>query len=194
MILDDLANAWEKLGNFRKTRDNLAKWRESAPPDERPTLDMRIQNLDARIAREDEAARKAAEEKAAREARERAVVTPTQDRSWLPGVIVGSIGAAAVIAGVSVDIVANGKRPPSALCMKSPTGQTLCQTSAEGPITTSNRMAIAGDVTWILGTVAVAAGVALVFVRRPHPADAAPPPRTAWLAPTPGGVLLGGSF
>jgi hypothetical protein len=84
-------------------------------------------------------------------------------------------------------------------------GTTLCQGSAQGAISSSNRMAIAGDVTWILGSAAVAAGVVLIIVRRPAPAStpatteapaapAPPPPPAAWLAPAMGGVVLGGAF
>jgi hypothetical protein len=201
LIRYNIANAWEKLGDFRKTRENLAVWRAAAPPEEQGMLDKRLQNLDARIAREDEAARKAADDKAAREAAERAAAAAAQAKSWLPGVIVGSVGVAAVIAGVTVDGVAASKRPPSSLCMKSSSGQTLCQVAAESGITTSNRMAIAGDVTWIVGAAAVAAGVVLVIVKRSRPASdaapppaAAPPPPAAWLVPAPGGLMLGGSF
>jgi hypothetical protein len=195
LILYNLANAWEKLGDFKKTRDNLGKWREAAPPEERDMLDLRLKNLDARIEREEEAARKAAAEKAAREAQQRVPVVVAPDRSWVPGAVVAGVGAAAVIAGVTVDLVANGKRPTSSLCMKASNGMTLCQTAAEGPIATSNRMAIAGDVTWIVGAAAVAAGVVLLVVRKKPARDmAAPPPAAAWVAPTAGGATLGGSF
>jgi tetratricopeptide (TPR) repeat protein len=94
LILYNLANAWEKLGDFKKTRDNLGKWREAAPPEEREMLDLRLKNLDARIEREEEAARKAAAEKAAREAQQRASVPVAPDRSWVPGTIVAGVGAA----------------------------------------------------------------------------------------------------
>jgi hypothetical protein len=104
-----------------------------------------------------------------------------------------------VIAGVAVDLVANGKRPSPSLCMKTSNGQTLCQVAAKGPISTSNTMAIAGDVTWIVGSLAVAAGVVLVVVRKKPARDmAAPPPAAAWVAPMVGvdggGAVLGGSF
>jgi hypothetical protein len=208
LILDNLANAYEKLGDLRQTREYLARWRDAAPPEELPMLDARIRTLDGRIAREDEIARKAAAEKAARDAQAQAAAAEQQERSWLPGTILASIGGAAVIAGIVVDAVANGKRPPSSACMKSSTGQELCQTSAESGIATSNRMAIAGDVTWIVGAAAVAAGVVLVLVKRQPQRDAgtpyadtpyaapppSPPPAAAWVAPTLGGLSLAGRF
>ena len=65
---------------------------------------------------------------------------------------------------------------------------------AQGPITTSNRLALAGDITWAVGAAAVAAGAVLIVVRRPGPAakdEAAP---AAYVAPGLGSVVLGGWF
>jgi hypothetical protein len=202
LIYDNLANAWERLGDTRKTRECLAKWREAAPPEERDGLDARIRNLDARIARDEEAAARAAAAQAAREARQRAEAEAAQRKPWLAGAIVASVGGAAVISGVVVDVVASTKRPGSSAC-KTSAGQTLCLTSAQDAITTSNRMAVAGDITWGVGAALVASGVVVVIVRRPRPlkdvgpSDTAPlPPRppSAYLAPLPGGMMLGGSF
>ena len=202
LILENIANAWERLGDARKARDNLAKWREAAPPEERDLLDARIRNLSARVAREEEAAAQAAAAQAAREAQLRAAAEQAQapsPRPWLPGAIVGGVGVAAIIAGVAVDVAASKDRPGAGVC-KSVGGQNLCMSSAESAITQSNRMAIAGDVTWIIGAAAVAAGAVLVIVRRPapQPKDSAPPAAApapaAYLAPALGGVVLGGSF
>jgi len=203
LIFESIANAWERLGDARKARDNLARWRDAAPPEERDLLDARLKNLDARVAREDEAASKAAADKAARDAadaHDRAEAEAGSRRPWLPGAVVGGVGLAAVIAGVAVDVVANGKRPAASLCTMSG-GLTLCNVAAEGPITQSNRMAIAGDATWIAGAVAIAAGAVLVIVRRPGPVNApvtgqstSASQAAAYLAPTLGGVMLAGQF
>ncbi len=32
LIFESIANAWERLGDARKARENLARWRDSAPP------------------------------------------------------------------------------------------------------------------------------------------------------------------
>jgi tetratricopeptide (TPR) repeat protein len=201
LIFESLANAWERLGDAKKTRDYLARWRASAPVEERPGLDIRIQNLDTRIAREDDAASRAAAAQAAREAALRGEAEQGRQQPWLLGAIVGGAGVAAVIAGVVVDVLANGKRPPASSCTMV-SGQNLCLTSASSAISLSNRMAIAGDATWIVGAAAVATGAVLVILRRsPPPPDAGPqqpgaalPPPAAYLAPLPGGLMLGGSF
>lgn len=195
LIFESIANAWERLGDPRKARENLARWRDAAPPEERDLLDARIRNLDARVAREDEAARQAAAAQAAQVARERQDRAEVQGapKPWLVGAAVGSAGVAAVIAGVVVDAVASSARPAPSLC-KPAGGQTLCEVDAQGPIATSNRLALAGDITWAVGAAAVATGVVLVLVQRPGPAtkdDAAP---TAYIAPGLGSVVLGWRF
>ncbi len=198
LIFESLANAWERLGEPRKARDNLARWRDSAPPEERDLLDARLKNLDARVAREDEAARKAAAEKAARDAadaRDRAEAESNRQRPWLPGAVAIGVGGLAVVSGIALDAVAASKRPDPSLCKMSG-GLNLCNVAAQGPITTSNHLAVAGDATWIVGAVAVAAGVALVIVRRPVTVNAevtASAPSVV-LAPTSRGVVLVGQF
>ena len=150
-----------------------------------------------RAAGSDRGRLRSAAEKATRDAadaRSQAEAAAGRQRPWLTGAIVAGAGGAAVIAGVVVDVVAGSKRPAASLC-KTSGGLTLCNVAAQGPISQSDRMALAGDVTWIVGAAAVAAGVALVLVRRPAGKDAtSPPPAAAYLAPTPGGVLLTGRF
>jgi hypothetical protein len=191
LIFESIANAWERLGDARKARDNLARWRQAAPPEERELLDARLRNLDARVAREDEAARKAAAEQAARDERDRADAQGGQ-RPWFLGAMVGSAGVAAVIAGVVVDVVAQGQRPAASLC-KSVAGREICKVEAQGPITTSNRLALAGDVTWAVGAAAIAAGAVLILVRRPAAAKDSAAPAVV-VAPGLGSVVLGGRF
>jgi tetratricopeptide (TPR) repeat protein len=199
LIFESIANAWERLGDARKARDYLARWRSSAPLEERDLLDARIRNLDARVAREDEAARRTASERAAAQAAARVQIEQAQQQPWLLGAIVAGAGGVVVLTGVLVDVAAALKRPDASLC-KTTNGQTFCKAAAQGPIDLSNRLALAGDITWALGAAAVAAGAVLIFIRRPGPVqrDSAPrpvaAPPAAWLAPAPGGVMLGGRF
>ena len=192
LIYESIANAWERLGDARKARDNLAKWRDSAPPEERDLLDARIKNLEARVQREDEAARKAAEDQAAAE-RARVAAANNTARPWLPGAVLVGSGGLLVIAGVVLDVIASGKRPPADSC-KTTNGQTFCLGSAQDAIGTSNKLAIAGDVLWIAGAAAAAGGAALIIVRRPAAQPDAAPPAAAWVAPAAGGFVLGGTF
>jgi tetratricopeptide (TPR) repeat protein len=191
LIHESIANAWERLGDARKARDNLAKWREAAPADERDLLDSRIKNLDARVQREEDAARKAAEDAARKEAEAKAAVVAQQRTTWLPGAILAGSGGALLIAGLTLDGVAKGKRPAADACKVSG-GQTYCLGTASSALKSSNAMALAGDILWITGAAAAATGGVLIFVLRPKSKDA--PAATGWLSPMAGGVMAGGSF
>lgn len=193
LIYESIANAWERLGDARKARDNLTKWRDSAPPEERDLLDARIKNLDARVQREDDAVRQTAADQAARERASTATAAANSSRPWLPGAVLIGAGGALVIGGVVLDVVASSKRPPASSC-KATGGQTFCLTSAKDAIGSSNKLALAGDVVWIAGAAAAAAGAVLIILKRPPPQKDAAPPATAYLAPTAGGLVLGGTF
>src|SRR6478672_10379905 len=54
LIFESIANAYERLGEAKKAREYLSKWRDVAPKDEQDLLDARIKNLDARVARDEE--------------------------------------------------------------------------------------------------------------------------------------------
>ena len=193
LIFESMANAYERLGDARKARDYLAKWREAAPPEEHGLLDARIKNLDARVQREEEAARKAAEEKAKREAQEKAEADARRAKAWLPGAVLAGAGGAAVITGIIIDAVASSKRPGSDACV-TVKDDTFCRTSAADAIKSSNTMAIVGDALWIGGAAIAATGAVLIVVlKAPAPKDTTPPP-TAWVRPAPGGLVVGGTF
>jgi tetratricopeptide (TPR) repeat protein len=194
LIFESIANAYERLGNAPKAREYLAKWREAAPPEEHALLDARLKNLDARVQREEEAARRAAEEQAKREAQAKAEADAKKaSKAWLlPGAILAGAGGALAIAGISIDVVAKGKRPDSNAC-KTAGGNTYCLDSAADAVKSSNTLAIVGDALWIGGAAAAAAGVVLIVVLKPKEAKDAGP-KTAWIAPAPGGVVLGGAF
>ena len=179
LIFESIASAYERMGDKKKAREYLAKWRDAAPKDEQDQLDARIKNLDARIAAQDkeEAARKEAEEKARREgkdpdadkaAREEAKARDAARSSRMKLAIgVGAAGVVAVGAGIVLDIVAAGQRPDSNTVCSNVGGKNLCQESAKGGIESSSTLALAGDITWIAGAVIAAGGVALLVTLPP---------------------------
>lgn len=190
LIFESIANAWERLGDARKARDNLAKWRAAAPAEERSLLDARIKNLDARVQREEDAERKAAEEKARREAQQKAAEAEKHRRPWLPWVILAGSGGALAVAGVAVDVVAKTKRPPSGDCADV-NGKTFCKSTAADAVKSSNTLAIVGDALWITGAAAAAAGVTLIFVLKPKDQT---PATTGYITPAAGGFVMGARF
>ncbi len=198
LIFESIANAYERLGDAKKAREFLSKWRDVAPKDEQDLLDARIKNLDARVTRDDEleAARKAAADKAkkAEEARDsqRKAGGSGGGSTSVPGVVLVGVGGAAIAVGVTLDIIAGIRRPAAATaCAPSGTGQ-ICKASARDAIVSSNTLALAGDILWIAGAAAAAGGAALIITHK-APKDSAPPTAT-WIAPAGAGILVGHSF
>jgi tetratricopeptide (TPR) repeat protein len=177
LIFWNIANAHERLGNSKKAREYLGRWREHAPPEEQELIDARLAKLDQRIARDEAEAKQAADKKArdeaaARERERLAAKPPPPERSpWLTaGVALAGAGVGAVAVGLTLGFVAASRRPePGEVCATSGDRQ-LCRESSRDEIESSNTLAIVGDVIWIVGALATASGVALVVTNLP-PSD-----------------------
>lgn len=200
LIFESIANAYERLGNAKKAREYLLKWREVAPADEAPLLDTRLKNLEGRVAREEEDAKKRAEEEKSRkdledkEKARKADEEKARASISIPGVALVSVGGAALIAGIVMDVIAAGKRPPADAC-KTAAGGTFCLSSAKDGLSSSKTLALAGDVTWAVGAAAAATGVTLIVLKKvmsnkEAPKDAPKASKAkgldvAWAAPLP---------
>lgn len=198
LIFESIANAYERLGDAKKAREFLSKWREVAPKDEQDLLDARIKNLDARVARDEEleTARKAAAEKTKKadeeRERQRKAGSDSGSSTSIPGMVLLGVGGAAVAVGVTLDIIAGIRRPAvDTACATTSTGQ-ICKVSSRDAIVSSNTLALAGDILWIAGA-AAAAGGAVLIVTHKAPKDSAPPTAT-WIAPAGAGFIAGHSF
>ncbi len=179
-LQQQLALAYGHLGKAKEERAALQAYRPYATPAEQPRIDEQIKNLDDRIlqqVKDDQAHADEAARIQAQLAYERSRARQGGGFALsIPGVIVGTVGVGAVIAGVVVDGVASSVRPDASKVCHVVGSDQICLSSAEGDISRGNRMAIAGDVTWIVGAAAVAAGVVVVIVDRPKLRAAAPAP------------------
>jgi tetratricopeptide (TPR) repeat protein len=183
LIWESIAHAYERMGNPRKAREYLVRWRQAAPQEEHSTLDTRLRNLDARIAREEEtlAVSKVEEkeeqkERAAREDKEKRAAQDKAPRAkdasvrplW-PGFVLLGTGGASVIAGVTFDILAQAeRRDAKQSCVSTDSGQ-ICLTSARDAIRRSNTFAMVGDILWITGAAVAASGLVLVLTHEGAP-------------------------
>lgn len=177
VIQQQLALAYGHLGRSKEERAALIKYRESARPEERPVLDQQISNLDARIKKQEEEEKARQEQEAAlKKQLEDEKGKPKGGRSGpsIPGIVITSVGVAAIIAGVAVDGAAAAQRPDDGTVCKPNGDGTICLGSAKDDIDGSNRLAIAGDVTWISGLAIAATGVIILIVDRPKSASTAP--------------------
>jgi len=197
LIFESIANAYERLGEAKKAREYLSKWRDVAPKDEQDLLDARIKNLDARVVRDEEieTARKTEAEKAKKgeDDRERQRKAGGGGGTSVPGVILLGVGGAAVAVGVTLDIIAGIRRPAVDSACAVVDGANICKASSRDAITSSNSLALAGDILWIVGAAAAAGGAVLVITHKPSSSSSAVPTAT-WIAPAGAGFLAGHSF
>lgn len=192
LIFEAIASAYERLGNVTKAYEYLTQWREHAPPEEHQTLDRRLENLARRMeAAQAEAARQA-EQRRREEEQSRAATQRDERRRRRqqrpPGETTGGsderpsvvpivswslvgVGAAAVVTGVIVDAVAASSRPDEQTACAPSGDQLLCREALQDDIESSNTLAIAGDVTWMVGGAMAATGVVLLLL---HSDDASP--------------------
>lgn len=199
LILESIANAYERLGKPEQAREYLARWREAAPPEEHADLDARIKNLDERIAREKadkEKAEKAEREK--REAEQKAARDKVEGGGlFIPGLILAGLGGGMAVTGGVLDIVAVARRPDEATVCGASGDRQLCRVSARNDIESSNRLAIAGDVLLFGGAAVAALGVVLVVTQSGGKKDEAGPPKAAvapLFLPGGGGAAVVGRF
>lgn len=199
LIFESIANAYERLGQAKKAREYLLKWRDVAPEEEHGTLDSRVKNLEERIAREEQAEKEQAEQKRreeeqrAREKREREEAAKAPP---ILGIAVAGAGAALVVGGVVLDLVAVGKRPDEAQACRAVGERQVCRVSDQDAIKSSNTLAFVGDVMWIAGGVTAAVGAVLIVT---HLTSTPKANATGlWIAPVAGptgaGVAAGARF
>ncbi len=189
LIFESIANAYERLGKASSALEYLKKWRKSAPRREHRALDGRIERLEERVrAEEEERLRKEeaerlrkkkkeeARQKRLRDARRKAERAEqrrkaAEDKTALVGWLLTGGGAAAVAAGVIMDVVANSQRPDESTACANRGDQLLCRDALRPEIVNNNNLAIAGDVTWMAGAAMVVSGVVVLLVAGPDPID-----------------------
>ena len=202
LIFESIANAYERLGEAKKAREYLAKWRDVAPKDEQDLLDARIKNLDARVIRDEEieTARKAEADKAKKSDEERDRQRKSSggggSSTSVPGVVLLGVGGAAVAVGVTLDIIAGIRRPAVDAACATVDGAQICKSSSRDAISSSNSLALAGDILWIVGAAAAAGGAVLVITHKAPASDSksGAAPTATWFAPAGAGFIAGHSF
>jgi len=191
LIFESIANAYERLGNAKKAREYLAKWREAAPAEEHETLDARIANLDARIAKETEAEAARAKGSGGGGGSDGPAARSMQGDV---GLALAGAGGGVLALGVTLAVVGAAQRPDQAEVCKDRSDRSLCLGSAREDIESSSTLVTLGDVLGFVGFAMAGAGVALVILDEPDS------PKTTGIRLTPailtggGGASVGGSF
>ena len=167
LILWNIANAFEALEQPAEALAYLHEWAPHAKDDEKAELEERIARLEQDV---ESLPPEPAPDDVEPSTPDVDVPEPEQDRGTPAMEIAGwtmvGIGGAAVVTGVVLDLVAASARPDADALCRDLDGDLLCEAEARDDITSSNTLAIAGDVTWIAGGVVAATGLALALVSR----------------------------
>jgi|GEM_PF-2764674 len=201
LIYESISNAYERLGQPKKAHEYLLKWRDAAPEEEREVLDSRLKNLAERSAREDQVEKDRAEQKRLEQEAKEAEKKRQAEGLGLPvlGLALAGAGVAMVAGGVVLDVVAVGKRPDEAEACRAVGDRQVCRAEDQDAIKSSNTLAYIGDVLWITGGIAAAAGVVLIVTQvtasKPTPTGDATALRISpFVGPQGGGVVVGARF
>lgn len=167
LLYYNIANAYERLGRYDEAIDALARYRAFAPSEEREALDRRLRNLEKR--RDDQASSSPAEPLPR---------PPSPDRN-LGAVSLVGVGVVGLGTGAAMGLRSrSASNELSLVCVDG-----LCPTDSAETLQTQRRSAVAADIGFVVGAVALGTGATLWLIDD-----------TAYLAPGPGGVTLGASF
>ena len=208
LLLFNIANAQERIGQWRDALETLNRYRAFAPADERGVLDRRMANIERRLREQDsvdaenrrveeDAAQREEETRAAEAARaeqeDAEAATRASARGGGPlrglgvGLLVGGLAGAGVGGGLGG--MALSKRQEIEAQCKDAAGVRFCPQTIAPLEAEEAQLSLAGDIALIAGGAVAATGLVLVIV------DAvSPSPSAVRLVPTPGGVALAGRF
>lgn len=156
LLLFNMANAQERLGDYDGAVQSLQSYLPDAPEDEQARIESRIESLQARAER----VRRLTEVPESAE--------PTPGISPVGPVLLG-VGGAALVGGIVLAVRAGGARSDlDALCIERG-DQRFCPEAAEDAEKRDLRSSIGADILFVAGAAAV--GVGLYFLLRKAPSN-----------------------
>jgi tetratricopeptide (TPR) repeat protein len=161
-FLYNIANAQERLGDYRAALDTLGRYRALARTDERETLDRRIRNLEERLAAQPAPVPQSGSAPPEGPSRTRQPGGPAV-RPIVAGSLVG-VGAVGLVAGGVLGAQSRAAGAQASEVCREGQGGLLCPASAAPSLAANQRKALAADLGFGLGTAAGAAGVLLLVL------------------------------
>ncbi len=195
LILTNIANAQERLGQWDKALATLNRYRAFAPAEERGALDRRIANLERRLSEQATPEPVTVPYSALVEPPAPvpvAVPPPSGPSLGLPvALLVGGVVGTGVGVGFGV-MALNAREEARGICAAyGEEDELLCPNEAAGALLQDHRFSLAADLSYATGGVLLATGVAVLLRTRKVENRGF----QAGLAPAPGGgvlVLMGG--
>ncbi len=172
-LLYNIANAYERLGQYEEAIVALGRYRAYAPATEREVLDRRLRNIERRMLEE--------------QGSSTSTVTPVDptprpvEGSTIQALPVGllSVGALALGTGTAMAI----RSQSAGVELEVACVEGMCPDSAQSLLDRNRRSAIIADVGFAVGTAAAATGVVVLVIDG-----------RATVAPVPGGLVLEGRW
>ena len=166
-LLYNIANAQERLGDYEAALDTLAEYRALAPASERDVLDRRLRSIERRM-------EEAGEPVSTTTTTVPVDTGPARDLELLPIGLIG-VGAVALSTGTVFGVRSRAAGDElETVCVNG-----LCPSEAQDLLQRNARSALIADIAWGVGAAAAAGGVIDDSMR---------------VQPTPGGLLLRGTF
>jgi tetratricopeptide (TPR) repeat protein len=171
-LLFNLANAYERLGQYEEALRALRDYAPAAPKDDRERIAARLKTLEER-----------AEERRSRAEKEKAVATPApapapaetkpsepapEEPASKPPILAYTllgVGAVGVGVGVFFGVQAMGAKSDAEEQCGGASGN-FCRASAQGSIDDASSRALIADIAFAAGAVAAGAGVVLLLTHR----------------------------
>lgn len=170
VLLFNMANAAERIGDYDEAMRLLSRYRAYAPAEERETLDRRIRNIERRLDEQ-------------RTTSPAATVAPTPTTPAepardgvriLPVVLLGAGGLGLAGGGAFAVLALDARADALAACTTSGDA-TWCTDAAADPMRRDKSWSLAADVGFVVGGLAAAGGVgALLWGPQPVSVGAAP--------------------
>lgn len=176
LLLYNIANALERIGEWQEAHDCLNRYRAYAPAEERDTLDRRMRAIERRLddKRDDDAADREQAEREAAEAAERAnQLTTNPVGEQVRPQANGRIAGAAVLMGAGLAGVATGgvfgglamsaRQDAAGLCA-SHGDDILCPETARAALDNDRTYSLISDIGMIAGGATAATGLVIAIV------------------------------
>ncbi len=165
-LLYNIANAYERIGDYEAALDALGLYRAYAPAAERESLDRRLRSIESRM----------------REAGPSSSTTrPEREPS---GIELAPVGLVALgVGGLGVGVAFGARSASAKADLAEVCVDGACPVEAQELLTQNRRSALIADICFATGTLAAAGGTALWLVDD-----------RASIRPLPGGLLLEASW
>jgi tetratricopeptide (TPR) repeat protein len=170
LLLFNIANAWERIGEYDRAIDALSRYRAFAPADEKELLDRRMRNLERRIAERDAATISRPADVVTAPVETAPVTTATtstverEGNGKVGGWVLAGVGAATLTTGAIFGASALGTGADIVAACTDATDGMICTGDAADLVKRRKVQAAIADVGVVLGVATLGTGLTLALL------------------------------